>query len=365
MGVKEPAVLVLEDGASFPGEAWAARGKAGGPVVFTTAMTGYQEALTDPAVYGCIVVMTYPMIGNYGVNPEDAASDKVFAHGIVVHQVSSEPSNWRATESLSGYLERQGVVGVLGLDTRALVRHLRGRGALRGVIATGDVDIEEVAEEARALPPLEGRDLVREVTPARGYLFAEGTGPRVTVIDCGAKRSLLQALAERGLSVSVVPAHASLDEIMATRPDGLLVSDGPGDPRALKPLVETVKALIKTTGLPLFGISLGHQVIAQAFGAAVEPLGHGHRGANYPVRELDSGRVYITAQNHGYVVQEASWDDPNLVVSYRNVNDGTIEGLAHRELPVLTVQFDPGTGPGPRETEAVLARFVGSLRKSA
>lgn len=365
MGVKEPAVLVLEDGASFPGEAWAARGKAGGPVVFTTVMTGYQEALTDPAAYGCIVVMSYPMIGNYGVNDEDAATDKVYARGIVVHQMSPEPSNWRATESLSSYLQRQGVVGIQGIDTRALVRHLRGRGALRGVIAAGDVDIGELVEEARSLPPLEGRDLVRAVTPAKGYLFAEGTGPRVTVIDCGAKRSLLQTLAARGLSVSVVPAHASVDEIMTTRPDGLLVSDGPGDPRALKPLVQTVKTLLKSTGLPLFGISLGHQVIAQALGAAVEPLDHAHRGANYPVRELDSGRVYITAQNHGYVVQEASWDDPDLVVSHRNVNDGTIEGLAHRELPVFTVQFDPGIGPGPRETEVLLVRFVESLRKSA
>lgn len=365
MGLKERAVLVLEDGTCFAGEAIAARGKVGGEVVFTTAMTGYQEVLTDPALYGHIVVMTYPMIGSCGVNEHDAESARVYAHGLVVHEIGFQPSNWRATESLPHYLERQGVIGVQGVDTRALARHLRERGTMRGVLATGDAEVEMLAKEAREIPPIVGRDLVKEVTPTQGYVYATGTGPRVTVIDCGAKRSVFAALAQRGCAVSVVPAHATVDEIMATAPGGVLVSDGPGDPCSLAYLVETVRTLAIKMKLPLLGISLGHQVIAQAFGASIERLVHGHRGANHPVRDLENGRVSITSQNHGFVVAEQSWDDPDLVVSHRNVNDRTIEGLVHRQLPVFSVQFDPGVAQDPKDAASLFDRFVDTLRTSA
>ena len=361
---RERAVLVLEDGTSYTGWAMGARGKVFGEVVFTTAMTGYQETLTDPSFRGEIVTMTYPLIGNYGVNPEDVESQTPHVRGFVVRELCDSPSNWRARQSLSAYLEAHGIVGLEGVDTRALTRVLREKGTMRGVLATGDGDVARLAQEAAQASDLSSQDLVSEVTVARSYVYAEGPGPRVTVIDCGAKNSIMRSLASRGCTVTVVPAHARAEEVLATRPDGVIVSNGPGDPKAIPYVVETVRQLIPTS-IPLFGICLGHQVIARAFGGETYRLKYGHRGANHPVKDLRTGRVYITSQNHGFAVQEGSWSDPDLVVTHRNVNDGTVEGLAHRTLPVRSVQYHPEASPGPSDSAYLFDEFISMLGRPA
>lgn len=360
---REKAVLVLEDGTSYAGWAIGARGKVFGEVVFTTGMTGYQETLTDPSFRGEIVTMTYPLIGNYGVNPEDVESDVPHVRGFVVRELCDTPSNWRARQSLSEYLEQHGIIGLEGVDTRALTRVLRERGTMRGVIATGEFDIAELAQEAAASVDLSGQDLVSEVTPRESYVFAEGPGPRVTVIDCGAKSSIMRSLAARGCTVTVVPAHSTADEVLATRPDGVILSNGPGDPQTIPYVVETARRLVEST--TVFGICLGHQVIARAFGAETYRLKYGHRGANHPVKDLTTGRVYITSQNHGFAVREGTWEDPDLVVTHRNVNDGTVEGLAHRRLPVYSVQYHPEAAPGPSDSAYLFDEFVTRLGRSA
>lgn len=361
VSVNERAFLVLEDGTWYAGRAVGARGKAIGDVAFVTAMTGYQEALTDPSFRGHLIVMTYPLVGNYGVNDEDAESSALHARALIMREMCETPSNWRAKGSLEAYLRKHGVVAVAGVDTRALVRHLGQVGPMRGVVATGEVDVALLAEEARQAPLLSDQDLVSEVMTKEAYLYSEGEGPRVTVIDCGTRRSLLNSFVNRGCRVTVVPASSTADEIFATEPEGIVISNGPGDPMGTQHLVETVKQLVRSGGVPLLGIGLGHQVIALALGAKTVRLTRGHRGANQPVKDLESGRVYITAQNHGFAVVEGSWDDPDLLVTHRNVNDGTIEGLSHRRLPIASVQFQPEVPSGLADAAYIVDRFVSSL----
>lgn len=362
MNQHERAVLALEDGTWYTGRAVGARGKAAGEVVFRTSMTGYQEALTDPASSGHVLVMTYPLVGNYGVNPDDAESPAVHAKGLVIREACRKPSNGRATASLEEYLAEHGVIAITGVDTRALTRRIRDHGPLRGVIATGEIDVEPLIAEARRAPQMADEDFVLRVSTKKTYLFADGSGPRVTVIDCGARKSLLLALARRGCRVAVVPAKAPVDEIMATEPDGIVISSGPGDPAVPHYLASTVQRLVRLDNGPaVLGIGLGHQMIARAFGARTERLAHGHHGANLPVKDLESGRVYITAQNHGFVVVDGSWTDPDWLVTHRNVNDGTIEGLAHRQRPIASYQFQPESPSGLADAAYLIDRFVDRL----
>lgn len=363
MAERERAVLALEDGSTFSGWSVGARGRTFGEVVFNTSMTGYQEMLTDPSYRGEIVAMTYPLIGNYGVNEEDLESVRPHPRGIVVSELCAAPSNFRSVEGLSVYLARHGVVAIEGVDTRSLTRRLRERGTMRGVLATGEVDVASLVAEAKAAPDLASQDLVGEVCTDEAYLFADGPGSRVTVVDFGLKRSILRSLAERGCRVTVVSGRSCAEEILATEPDGVILSNGPGDPRAVGSAVQTAKELLGR--VPLFGICLGHQIVGLALGAEIFKLKYGHRGANHPVKEVETGRVHITSQNHSFAVKEGSWTDPAVLVSHRSVNDGTIEGLRHRELPVWTVQYHPEASPGPRDSVYLFDRFVESLSKSA
>lgn len=363
MAERERAVLALEDGSTFSGWSVGAPGSSFGEVVFNTSMTGYLEIVTDPSHRGEIVAMTYPLIGNYGVIEEDLEAARPHLRGLVVSELCAKPSNFRSAEGLSSYLCRHGIVAVAGVDTRALARHLRERGTMRGVLATGEVDAASLVERAQASPRLSSQDLVGEVCTREPYLYADGEGPRVTVVDYGVKASLLRSLGGRGCRVTVVSGRSRAEEILATRPDGVILSSGPGDPSSAPSAIEAVRELLGR--VPLFGIGLGHQIAALALGAEVYKLKCGHRGANHPVKELQTGRVHITSQNHGFAVKERSWSDRALVVSHRSVNDGTIEGLRHRELPVWTLQYPPEGSPGPTESAYLLDQFVASLSKPA
>ncbi len=377
------ACLVLEDGRVFRGKAFGAVRDAPGEVVFNTAMTGYQEILTDPSYAGQIVVMTYPLIGNYGVTPEDAESRGVWPEGFVVREYSDLFSNWRGRQDLVLYLREHRVAGITGVDTRALTRHIRSAGAMRGIIST-DPDTDRLLEAVRASPEMSGRDLVHDVTVAEAYGWHEptpipfgihdetlaheavpaGEPPlpagelRVVVMDYGVKYNILRRLVDVGGTVTVVPADTSADEVLALQPHGVVFSNGPGDPAALPGIVETAGHLARA--VPCFGICLGHQILGQAFGYRTFKLAFGHHGANHPVRRLDTGRVEITSQNHGFAVDLASGGS-GLVETHLNLNDGTNEGFRHAELPVFAVQYHPEASPGPRDAAYLFREFVRAM----
>ncbi|MEW8979796.1 MAG: carbamoyl phosphate synthase small subunit [Symbiobacterium sp.] len=359
--------LVLEDGTLFAGEGFGAPAVRAGEVVFNTGMTGYQEVVTDPSYYGQIVVMTYPLIGNYGVTAGDGESRRPWIRGLVVKELCDRPSHWQAVGSLSDYLAGHRVPVLAGLDTRALTRHLRSHGTMRGVIATlkeGEVaGPEQVAawlEMARSFR-LDGA--VRRVSTASAYRVP-GHGPRVVAVDFGAKENILRELTARGCDVTVVPAWATAEEILALRPDGVVLTNGPGAPTDVPEAVEMVRGLLAHGRLPLFGICLGHQIAALALGASIYKLPYGHRGANHPVKELDTGRIHITSQNHGYAVAAESLP-PEVAVTHVSLHDGTVEGLAHRRLPLFTVQFHPEACPGPQENRYLFDRFLALMARAA
>jgi carbamoyl-phosphate synthase small subunit len=349
------AILALEDGAIYTGRAFGATGKQWGEVVFNTSMTGYQEILTDPSYCGQIVVMTYPLIGNYGINKEDFESPRPFVRGFVVHEECEQPSNWRASYRLADFLAREGVIGLSGVDTRALTRHLRNYGAMRGVISTESNVPQELVEEARACPYLTGQELVPAVATKETYIL-EGTGHRVALIDLGAKLNIIRHLQKRDCEVIVIPPDATAQEIMAFNPEGVLLSNGPGDPVDVPYTITTVRELIPA--VPIFGICLGHQVIALALGAKTYKMKFGHRGANHPVKDLATSRVYITSHNHGFSVDEDSLRNLTVEVSHRNLNDGTVEGIRHKNLPVFSVQYHPEASPGPQESAYLFDQFI-------
>lgn len=354
-----PAGLILEDGTRFSGKLIGARRETWGEVVFNTSMTGYQEILTDPSYRGQIVVMTYPLIGNYGITGDYAESQEIQVRALIVREACSTPSNWRQEQSLEAYLQAQGIAGLAGVDTRALTRHLRDRGVMRGYIYTREENIPDLSGQW-VKGPL--GDLVSEVTCSAPYTIP-GNGPHVVVVDLGAKRNIIRSLQKRRCRVTVVPAHFDAGAVLERNPDAVLLSNGPGDPKDIPWVVASVRQLIGK--IPLFGICLGHQILALALGADTFKLKYGHRGSNHPVKELASGRVYITAQNHGYAVAEESLRELPLAVTHRNLNDGTVEGLRHTSLPIFSVQYHPEAAPGPEDSMYVFDQFISRLKQVA
>jgi carbamoyl-phosphate synthase small subunit len=360
---KIPALLALEDGRTFRGTSWAAEGESCGEMVFNTSMTGYQEVLTDPSYAGQIVCMTYPLIGNYGVNEADAESSRPWVEGFVVREASRITSNWRAEESLESYLKRWNIVAIEGIDTRALVRHIRDKGAMRACLSTIDFNEASVIEKARQSPPMENRELASVVTTKEPYEFPANGEERFHVVcyDFGVKRNSLRELAELGVRTTVVPASTPAGEVLALNPDGVFLSNGPGDPASMNKEVEEIRELLKTH-VPMFGICFGHQLLGRAFGGKTFKLVFGHRGGNQPVKEVSGQGVEITSHNHGFAVNAESLP-PDVEVTHINLNDQCVEGMRHRTLPVISVQYHPEAAPGPHDAEHHFRRFVELMEK--
>jgi carbamoyl-phosphate synthase small subunit len=372
--VTRPSLLALADGRVFRGEALGASGESHGEVVFNTSMTGYQEILTDPSYRGQMVCMTYPLIGNCGVNPEDVESRRPWVNGFIVKEACPFPSSWRSRVPLDDYLREHQIVGIQGIDTRALTRHLRDRGAQEGIISTEELDGARLAERARALPGLVGRDLVTEVSVqaphgwdqgpwdlTRGYSPAPTARFKVVAFDSGIKQNILRCLTGLGCEVLVVPADTGAAAVLEQKPDGIFLSNGPGDPEAVPYLIETVRGLIGQA--PIFGICLGNQILGLAFGGSTYKLKFGHHGGNHPVKDLLTGRVEITAQNHGFAVDPRSVERFGLEETHVNLNDGTSEGMRHRELPIFSVQYHPEGSPGPHDAHYLFRRFADLMTK--
>ncbi len=376
------AILALEDGSVFHGEGFGASASACGEVCFNTSMTGYQEILTDPSYKGQIVTMTYPLIGNYGVNDVDVESWRPHVAGFVIRELSPVVSNWRSDHSLAEYLERNGIPGIQGIDTRALTKKLRVRGALNGYISTEEVTEAEAVHRAREWPGMVGMDFVKDVTHKQPFRWDESDERSgsfklvfgnddanarqrrqplppadipIVAYDFGMKYNILRRLRQHGFRVQVVPATTPAVEAMKYKPAGIFLSNGPGDPAALGYAVQAVSDLVRT-GVPMFGICLGHQILGQALGGRTFKLKFGHRGGNQPVKDLDSGRVEITSQNHGFAVDAASLP-PDVVVNRINLNDQTVEGLSHKTRPVFCVQYHPEASPGPHDSTSLFAQF--------
>ena len=383
------AILALEDGSVFHGEGFGARASACGEVCFNTSMTGYQEILTDPSYKGQIVTMTYPLIGNYGVNLQDVESWRPHAAGFVIRELSPVVSNWRADFSLGDYLEQNGIPGIQGIDTRALTKKLRVRGALNGFITTEDISAEDALARAKSWPGLVGQDYVKEVTHKAAFRWDEkdeqsaafdlvrgvkGGDARQTrkplpaadipivAFDYGMKYNILRRLRQQGFAVQVLPATATAADALKHKPAGIFLSNGPGDPAALDYIVREVKTLTET-GIPIFGICLGHQILGQALGGKTFKLKFGHRGGNQPVKDLESGKVEITSQNHGFAVDAKSLPD-SVAVNRLNLNDGTVEGLRHKTKPIFCVQYHPEASPGPHDSTPLFAEFRALIEKA-
>ncbi|GAB6138495.1 glutamine-hydrolyzing carbamoyl-phosphate synthase small subunit [Halanaerobaculum tunisiense] len=351
------AKLVLEDGTVFTGVSFGAPKETSGEIVFNTSMTGYQEILTDASYKGEIVTMTYPLIGNYGTNEEDIESYTSHVNGFIVKEFCQEPSNWRYQDKLEEYLQEHDIVGLADIDTRALTKKIRIEGTMKGIITVEDRAKEELVTAAKEAPGLSGRDLVGEVTTDEVYnQGAEKEEYKVVLVDCGAKKNIVRSLVGRDCQVIVVPATTSAEKILAYDPDGVMISNGPGDPEDVPYVVETAKELMGQK--PLFGICLGHQIIGLACGAATYKLKFGHRGANHPVKNLATERVYITSQNHGFAIEPESIQDLDLEVTHTNINDNTVEGMKHKEYPVFSVQYHPEASPGPEDSHHLFDQFI-------
>jgi len=352
------AILTLEDGTVFHGNSFGVEGEITGEIVFNTGMTGYQEVLTDPSYCGQIVTMTYPLIGNYGVNFDDIESSKPQVRGFIVRELCKTPSNWRSIETLNEYLKRNNIIGIEGIDTRALTRILRNKGTMKGIISTDpEFNFERSLSEIKAY---EIKNPVHQVT-TKEVVHHCGTGFKVALIDYGLKQNIVRSLVKRGCDVRVFPAWTTAEEILAINPDGIMLSNGPGDPKDCQDEINTIKQLIGKK--PIFGICLGHQLTALANGADTEKLKYGHRGCNHPVKDLEKDLTYITSQNHGYTIIESSLNKELAEVSHRNMNDGTIEGVRYKNVPVFTVQFHPEASPGPTDTAYLFDEFMGLMEK--
>jgi len=359
---KLKAKLVLEDGTVYYGYSFGAEGTCYGEVVFNTSMSGYQEIITDPSYKGQIVTMTYPLIGNYGINQDDDESRCPFVEGFVVKECSRIVSNWRANKSLPDYLKEHNIVAIEGVDTRALTRRIRLQGAMKAMITTKDKPDSELIQEVKQSPSLVGRDLVKEVSVDKTFEFNSIGDFKVVAIDCGIKTNILRELSQRGCKVIVVPVTATSQQILDLNPDGLFLSNGPGDPAALGYLVDTVKNLIGK--LPIFGICLGHQILGLSFGGSTYKLKFGHHGGNHPVKDLDTGKISITAQNHGFCVDIDSLNKDEIEITHINLNDNTVEGLRHKKFPIFCVQFHPESAPGPHDAKYLFNNFLDLMEKN-
>ena len=378
------AILALEDGRYFEGESFGATTARTGEICFNTSMTGYQEVLTDPSYRGQIVAMTYPLIGNYGINQIDGESDEPHVRGFVIEELCDVPSNWRSSESLDAYLKRWNIPGIQGIDTRALTKHLRTRGSMRAIITTESLSPDDAIDLAKQSPSMEGSDFVKEVTPAQAFAWDSNGqesrkwgipnpsqelsgGPegvfsdllparhKIVAYDFGMKKNILRRLRQEGFDVQVVPSTATAEDVLALKPDGVFLSNGPGDPAALEYISNEVKKLVPHQ--PIFAICLGHQILGHAFGGKTFKLKFGHRGGNQPVKDLRSGKIAITSQNHGFAVDDASLPS-NVEVTHINLNDHTVEGLRHRDWPVFSVQYHPEAAPGPHDASYFFKEFA-------
>ena len=361
----KPGLLALEDGRVFRGHSWAAEGESSGEMVFNTSMTGYQEVLTDPSYAGQIVCMTYPLIGNYGVNSEDEESSRPWVEGFVVREASRVASSWRAQETLDAYLKRWNVVAIEGVDTRALVRHIRDKGAMRACISTIDLNEESVINKARQSPSMENRELASVVTTKKAYEVAPEGNERFHVVcyDFGVKQNSLRELSRLGCRITVVPASTAAAEVIAMRPDGVFLSNGPGDPASMNREVEQIKELVGSS-LPTFGICFGHQLLGRAFGGTTFKLLFGHRGGNQPVKDMQEGGVEITSHNHGFAVSADSLP-ANVEITHLNLNDRCVEGMRHKTLPIISVQYHPEAAPGPHDAAHHFTRFIELMEQRA
>jgi carbamoyl-phosphate synthase small subunit len=365
------AILALEDGTIFRGISFGAEGESDGEVVFNTGMTGYQEILTDPSYKGQIVTMTYPLIGNYGTNSEDVESGRPHVSGFVVRECSRITSSWRSQKSLNEYLKENNILGVEGIDTRALTRHIRLQGAMKAVISTEDLNEKSLVKKACASPGLVGRDLVKEVTCRQTYVWPQLTVNseqltarqfKVIILDCGVKFNILRELQKNNCEITIVSAKTNAEEILKMRPDGLLLSNGPGDPQGVPYVVQTVKKLIGR--LPIFGICLGQQMLGLALGGETYKLKFGHHGANHPVKDLNTGSIAITVQNHGFCVDIESLPKRDIAITHINLNDNTLEGIRHKKFPLFSVQFHPEASPGPNDAKYLFGEFVKMMEKN-
>ncbi len=370
------ALIALEDGTIFEGESFTGPGETFGEIVFNTGMSGYQEVLSDPSYKGQIVTMTYPLIGNYGVNSEDMESSQVHVEAFLIKEYQAVPSNFRSTGTLAELLQKYHVLGVQGIDTRALTRHIRVGGAMKAVVSTEDLDPQSLVTKAKNSPGLIGRDLVQEVTcdapfgwtnngPAPGSNFSTATAAKykVVTLDCGLKYNQLRLLSKRGCSVQVVPSFTSATEILAMNPDGIFLSNGPGDPAALKEIVKTVHELLGKK--PIFGICLGHQILGLAYGGTTYKLKFGHRGANQPVKDLLTGKIEITSQNHGFCVDPKSLSPNEIELTHINLNDSSVEGMRHKKFSAFSVQYHPENAPGPHDSIYLFDRFIEAMEQSS
>jgi carbamoyl-phosphate synthase small subunit len=372
MNPHQKALLALEDGTIFEGSSFGFPGEKAGEVVFNTSMAGYQEILTDPSYKGQIVTMTYPLIGNYGVNQDDIESQGPKVEGFIVKENSTLFSNWRGDKPLSEYLIKHRIMGVEGMDTRAITKHIRLVGAMKAILSTEDLDRDRLIEKAKTSPGLIGRDLVKEVTCEKPYewtsshhpVFPDSEArpvnprfrPKVVVLDFGVKYNILRSLRDWSCEVIVLPASSSAESVLSYHPDGILLSNGPGDPEGVPYVIETVRQLIGKK--PTFGICLGHQLLGLAMGGKTFKLKFGHRGANQPVKDFKTGRVSITSQNHGFCVDPSSLDLDQIELTQINLNDQTLEGMRHKSLPIFSVQYHPEASPGPHDTQDLFREFI-------